>query len=285
MLFNNDYESNDDFISFEKDEDILNKSDLFEYEIYNEIVGVNSDALVFQHDINTDKIVNKDHFGYGIIMKKIKKEKAIQILNEQLLKKKKNLSTISVSSQVSSNNFLIRKRNKRKTTKKNSFMNFRKEPTIEYKIQIKGLEDEKRDQMFFSSTIDKNVLLNLINKEKANNNISKIIRNIKIIGSDEDSLKISTKKGTNIGLNTKYPKYNKLIKININDKINLNDNDKKNNSSKQILHFNNFKNKNSPLKRTISIQTSILKKKSMNSTNRIVHIDNSIFHLSLKKRK
>ena len=284
MLFNYDYESNYDFNSFEKDKDMLNKSDLFEYEIYNEIVGVNSDALVFQHDINTDKIVNKDHFGYGIIMKKIKKEKAIQILNEQLLKKKKNLSTISVSSQVSSNNFLIRKGNKRKTTKKNSFMNFRKEPTIEYKIQIKGLEDEKRDQIFFSSTIDKNALLNLINKEKANNNISKIISNIKIIGSDEDSLKISTKKGTNIGLNTKYPKYNKLINININDKINLNNNDKKNNSSKQVLHINNFENKNSPLKRTISIQTSILKKKQMNSNNRIVHIDNSIFHLSLKNK-
>ena len=70
MLFNYDYESNYDFNSFEKDKDMLNKSDLFEYEIYNEIVGVNSDALVFQHDINTDKIVNKDHFGYGIIMKK-----------------------------------------------------------------------------------------------------------------------------------------------------------------------------------------------------------------------
>ena len=113
--------------------------------------------------------------------------------------------------------------------------------------------------MFFDSIIDKNVLLNLINKEKANNNISKIIRNIKIIGSDEDSLKISTKKGTNIGLNTKYPKYNKLIKININDKINLNDNDKKNNSSKQILHFNNFKNKNSPLKRNIEKKTNEFK--------------------------
>ena len=190
-------------------QDDLNKSDLFDYEIYNETVGVNSEALVFQHDINTDKIVNKDHFGYGIIMKKIKKEKAIQILNEQLLKKKKNLSTISVSSQVSSNNFFIRKGNKRKTTKKNSFMNFRKEPTIEYKIQIKGLEDEKRDQMFFSSTIDKNVLLNLINKEKANNNISKIIHNIKIIGSDEDSLKISTKKEIE-SLNKINEEYNKL---------------------------------------------------------------------------
>ena len=122
MLLEDDYEYDDDFA--EKNEDDLNKSDLFDYEIYNETVGVNSEALVFQHDINTDKIVSKDYFGYGMIMKKIKKEKAIQILNEKLLKKKKNLNSINVSSQ-SSINLLIKKEKMKKTTIKKSLINFK----------------------------------------------------------------------------------------------------------------------------------------------------------------
>ena len=276
MLFEDDNEYNDDFT--ENNEDELNKSDLFDYEIYNETVGVNSEALVFQHDINTDKIVSKDYFGYGMIMKKIKKEKAIQILNEKLLKKKKNLCSINVSSQ-SSINLLIKKEKMKKTTIKRSLINFKKEPMIEYQIQIKGNEDEKKDQMFFDSIIDKNVLLNLINKEEyINNNIHKIISSIKVNSSDfhKKSLKVTTIKRNNTELNLQFPQYNKLKEMN----------DSKNKSSKQILRFHNPEiknNKNSPLKRTISLQSPILKKKIIKMSNRIVNIDNSIFKLSVKK--
>ena len=64
-------------------------------------------------------------------------------------------------------------------------------------------------------------------------------------------------------MNLQFPQYNQLIEMNAQDNSNFN-NDSKNKSSKHILRFHNFdikNSKNSPLKRTISLQSPILKKK------------------------
>ena len=57
------------------DIELLNKSDLFDYKIENDIFGEKNGVHKFKHDINTDKIISKDDYGFGIIMKKLKKEK------------------------------------------------------------------------------------------------------------------------------------------------------------------------------------------------------------------
>ena len=77
------YDNNSSFGNVGSDkenyEDILNKSDLFDYKIENALFSEKNGVYKFTHDINTDKITSKDNYGFGIIMKKIKKEKAIKI--------------------------------------------------------------------------------------------------------------------------------------------------------------------------------------------------------------
>ena len=55
-----------DCINSKEDNNILNKSDLYDYEIDNEHFGEKNGIYKFIHDINTDKIINKDNFGFGI---------------------------------------------------------------------------------------------------------------------------------------------------------------------------------------------------------------------------
>ena len=287
LYYDDDYSSS--FIDSKNDEDKLNKSDLFDYEISNPTIGNNAGALIFQHDINTDKIVSKDNFGYGIILKKIKKEKAIDILNQQLLnKRKKTQNGLSMSGteqlEQNSNNNLQFKNNIKNTIVRKSFINMKKELPVEYKIQIKAPEEKEQDQIFFNSLVDKNVLLNYIKKKKSfNTNIKEIMNNLKIISSeDEKSIQNSNIKRTNTVFNFKYLKLNNFLNIQAKDNIVK---ELKNKSSKEIhnININPENNKNNKLKRTLSTKTQIIKKKTITFSNRIVHIDNSIFKFSYKK--
>ena len=287
LLYNDD--SSDFTYDSKNDEDKLNKSDLYDYEIYNPTIGNNAEALIFQHDINTDKIVSKDNFGYGIILKKIKKEKAIDILNQQLLnKKKKNQNGLSISGneqleQNSNNNIQLRKNGN--NIIRNTFINMKKNVPIEYKVQIKQPDENQQEQIFFNSVIDKNVLLNFIKKKKSfnNTNINEIMNNLKIKSNDDNSIQKSNVKRTNTVLNFKYSKIN-LLKIQTNGKI---INELKHRSSKEICNINihPLVIKNDEIKRTLSVKTQYVKKKTITYSNRIVHIDNSIFKLSYKKLK
>ena len=210
------YDNNSSFGNVGSDkenyEDILNKSDLFDYKIENALFSEKNGVYKFTHDINTDKITSKDNYGFGIIMKKIKKEKAIKILNEQIQKKKEKIkkkklhlnqeiTPRSIYRNPSKNSSPLEKfsPNKKESTKNLITLNFlnskeNKNPIREYKIQIIE-ENEKShlDQMYLKAGVEKSILLNIVNKQMgrsfvcSSDGISKEFKSSTLIGFNDNN--------------------------------------------------------------------------------------------------
>ena len=296
------------------DIELLNKSDLFDYKIENDIFGEKNGVHKFKHDINTDKIISKDDFGFGIIMKKLKKEKAIQIFNEQIQKreknkKKNNLSTFNISSMNKNTSEVIfnikEEKTKRESTKDLITNNFftKKKGIHEFKIVIGEQENESKnlDQMFLNAGVEKDILLNLINKQSGrsfvcpSDNITKDFKSTSLIGNDEKETtkrrRTSTFQKAQTFFNHYFKKNDKLKNIKNEDKQII-----RNKSSSQIiptLHINqttitNRKFKNYNIEKTksnskfISLITNSHKIK--NTIRRIVFINNNIFNFIKNNR-
>ena len=143
--------------------------------------------------------------SFGIIMKKVKKEKAIQIFNEKIqkkekLKKKNNISSLnmnSINKNTSEVVFHIKEeKSKRESTKDLITNNFftNKKGIHEFKFEVGEQENESKnnlDQMYLNAGVEKDILLNLINKQTGrsfvcpSDNITKDFKSTTLIGNDE----------------------------------------------------------------------------------------------------
>ena len=297
-----------DCINSKEDNNILNKSDLYDYEIDNEHFGEKNGIYKFIHDINTDKIINKDNFGFGIIMKKIKKERAIQILNEQMqkrerLKRKNNNNTQNTLNNNSSTkiyskvNFEENTRTKKhESTKdlltKNFFNNPKYKNQIqEFTIQMEPENESKQfDQMYIKIGIEKDILLNLVNKQTrrsfvcpSDNNITKDFKSSSIINDDKET---SVRRRRTSNLKRAFTFFNHIINKNHEKKF-------RNRESIQIpsvlkINQTTITNKNiiktqlENSKSKISIISTA--QKNNNNIKRIIFIDNIIFTYIRQKK-
>ena len=315
LNFLDDFQDESSFANsnlIDNDTKLLNKSDLFDYKIDNEFFGDKNNVYKFKHDVNTDKIISKDDFGFGIIMKKVKKEKAIQIFNEQIQKKeklkRKNRSSLYMNSLNKNTSEVVfhmkEEKTKRESTKDLITNNFftKKKGIHEFKFEVGEQENESKnlDQMYLNAGVEKDILLNLINKQSGrsfvcpSDNITKDFKSTTFIGNDEKETTKRRRTSTFQKAQTFFNHY-----FNRNDKL------------KNIKSINKplIRNKSSLLGPSFNInQTTIMNKKIKcsniekfksnsklisiitdtqkiikNKIRRIVFIDNKIFEIVKKK--
>jgi len=285
-----------------KNNDKLNKTDLFDYLIENEKFGEKNEVYKFTHDINTDKITSKDNFGFGIIMKKIKKEKAIQIFNEQIQKKNKKRKSIQNNREIisllnknakneineSSKRIIPRRRSSTKNLITSNFLNKKKfqNEIQEYKIEMEGPENESKplDEMYLNQDMDKKVLLNMVNKEYKNSFVCPTktldIKNSTLIIKKEDNQEL--KRRTSI-VNKVYNIFNQFYKDN--HKLKIPENQMRNRFS---ARFNRLNIKESMVEKKKNSQSVIHNSNFINlqkiKNRRIIFINNNIF-CSMKIKK
>ena len=294
LEFNNKMNTNN------KNNDELNKSDLFDYLIENETFGEKNEVNKFTHDINTDKIIGKDNFGFGIIIKKIKKEKAIQIFNEQIQKinrKRKSIQSEGrnrlLNKKVSKNYEEHNKRiiPKRRSSTKNlittNFLNKKKfqNEIQEYKIQIEGQDNENKhlDEIFLNQDVEKSLLLKMVSNENKNSFVcpSKTIdiKNSTLIINKEETKDF--KRRTSI-INKVYNLFNQFYENNNNNNKNKNNNNINNN--KLQIPENQMRNRFSAQIDHLDFKESIIKRKEQNSKS-VIQNNNFVKNKIIKTKK
>ena len=160
----------------EIEDDILNMSDLFDYELMNDEVlikdeikanghssGVNLAKVI--HDVNTDRILSMDNFGFGNILRKIKMKKAntnnttINITNTT---SKQNVKSSMINNNNNENAETVIE--KKKSSKRVSYFI---KPLEQLNIPINVDEDNKEKEFYANQCIERDNLIDMI-KDKRN---------------------------------------------------------------------------------------------------------------------